>query len=64
VTPAIDAEQLRELDEDVRRAWNDYIEQLRELSGDQYEQAEHERWTALQDELMALERRRQQLTGE
>ena len=64
MTPAIDAEQLRELDEDVRRAWNDYIEQLRELSGEQYEQAEHERWAALQDELMALERRRHQLTGE
>jgi hypothetical protein len=64
VTPAIDAEQLRELDEDVRRAWSDYIEQLRELSGEQYERAEHERWTELQDELMALERRRQQLTGE
>jgi predicted alpha/beta hydrolase family esterase len=65
VTPAaIDAEQLRELDEDVRRAWNDYIEQLRELSGHQYEQAEHERWTELQDELKTLEHRRQQLTSE
>ena len=65
MTPAaIDAEQLRELDEDVRRAWNDYIEQLRELSGEQYEQAEHERWSELQGELKALEHRRQQLTGE
>ena len=65
MTPAAtDAQQLRELEEDIRRAWTDYREQLRELSGDEYERAEHDRWTELQDELTALERRRRQLVVE
>jgi hypothetical protein len=61
---ATDAEQLHELEEDIRRAWNDYSRQLRELSGVAYEQAEHDRWTELQEELTALEHRRRQLVGE
>jgi hypothetical protein len=65
VTPAAtDAEQLRELEEDIRRAWNGYIVQLRELSGEQYEQAERECWIELQDELKTLEGRRAQLIGD
>jgi hypothetical protein len=65
VTPAAtDSEQLRELEEDVRRAWNGYIVQLRELTGEQYEQAERDRWIELQDELKALELRRRELTGD
>jgi hypothetical protein len=65
VSPAAtDAEQLRELAEDIRRAWNDYIEQLRELNGEEYEHAEHERWSELQGELKALERRRKLISGE
>jgi hypothetical protein len=64
VTPAAtDSEQLRELEEDVRRAWNGYIVQLRELNGEQYEQAERDRWVELQDELKALELRRRELIG-
>jgi hypothetical protein len=64
VTPAAtDSEQLRELEEDVRRAWNGYIVQLRELTGEQYEQAERDRWIELQDELKALELRRRELIG-
>ena len=55
------SEKLRELDNDTRRAWNAYNERLRELTGDEYEQAEHESWDKLQDELRRLERRRQTL---
>ena len=58
---APDSDKLRELDNDTRRAWNAYSERLRELSGDEYEQAEHESWTKLQSELRRLERRRRSL---
>jgi hypothetical protein len=59
---APDSDKLRELDDDARRAWNAYSEQLRELSGDEYELAESESWTKLQSELRRLERRRRSLT--
>jgi hypothetical protein len=55
------SEKLRELDNDTRRAWNAYSERLRELTGEEYEQAEHEAWDKLQSELRRLERRRQTL---
>ena len=55
-------DQLRELDDDMRRAWGAYSEGLRELSGDEYERAEHESWAKLQSELRRLERRRRTLT--
>ena len=55
---APDAEKLLEIDEDVRRAWSEYSDRLRELHGDEYERAEHEGWAALQIELRRLERRR------
>ena len=55
------SEKLRELDNDTRRAWNAYNERLRELTGEEYEQAEHESWDELQGELRRLERRRQTL---
>jgi hypothetical protein len=58
-TIAPDAIKLREIDEDTRRAWTTYSERLRELSGEAYERAERECWTALQSELRRLERRRQ-----
>ena len=61
-TIASEAEKLRELDEDTRRAWSTYSERLRELSGDAYERAEHECWTTLQGELRRLERRRRLLS--
>ncbi len=61
---APDAEKLREIDEDVRRAWSEYSERVRELRGDEYELAEHESWAALQIELRRLERRRRVLTGQ
>jgi hypothetical protein len=58
---APDSDKLRELDNDTRRAWNAYSERLRELTGEEYEQAEHESWTKLQSELRRLERRRRTL---
>lgn len=58
---APDKEKLRELDAGTRRAWSEYNERLRELTGEEYERVEHESWTELQSELRTLERRRQSL---
>jgi hypothetical protein len=58
---APDSDKVRELDDDTRRAWNAYSEELRELSGEEYEQAERESWSKLQSELRRLERRRRSL---
>ncbi len=60
-TIAPDSDRLRELDDDTRRAWNAYSEGLRDLTGEEYERAEHESWTKLQSELSRVERRRQTL---
>jgi hypothetical protein len=54
-----EAEVLREIEEDTRQAWVHYQEQLRELSGDEYERAESESWDELQTELQRLEQRRE-----
>ena len=61
-TTAPDLDKLRELDEDTRRAWMIYNEQLRDLAGDEYERAESVSWTELQRELRRLERQRTSLT--
>ena len=58
---AHDAEKLRELDDDTRRAWSAYSERLRELTGDEYERVEDESWQELQRTLRSLERRRRTL---
>jgi hypothetical protein len=58
---AHDAEELRELDAGTRLAWRTYSESLRELRGEEYEQAEQDSWSELQGELRRLERRRQSL---
>lgn len=55
---AADDERLRELDADMRRAWGEYSERLRELSGEEYERVEHECWEQLQAELREVERER------
>ena len=60
-TTAPDLDKLRELDEDTRRAWMTYNEQLRDLAGDEYERAEGVSWTELQRELRRLEHRRASL---
>jgi hypothetical protein len=57
-------DRLRELDADRRRAWDEYTERLRDLTGDEYEIAEHDSWTRLQDELDGLERRRASLASQ
>jgi len=61
-TTAPDLDQLRELDDGTRRAWMTYNDRLRDLAGEEYEQAESESWTELQDELGRLERLRASLT--
>jgi cell division septum initiation protein DivIVA len=61
-TTVSDTEKLRELDEWTRRAWIAYNERLRDLAGDEYEQAESDSWSELQLELERLERRRASLT--
>ncbi len=58
---APDVDKLRKLDDDTRRAWTAYSERLRELSGEEYEQVEHESWTKLQSDLRRVERRRRSL---
>jgi len=57
-TTAPDLAKLRELDDGTRRAWTAYQERLRDLYGEEYEQAETESWTELQAELRRLERQR------
>ena len=57
-TIAADDDKLRELDADTRRAWGDYSDRVRDLTGEEYEHAEHESWEQLQRELRLLERRR------
>jgi hypothetical protein len=57
-------DKLRELEDDERRAWTAYRDQIRELTGDEYELAEHESWEELQRELQGLERRRRLLSRE
>jgi cell division septum initiation protein DivIVA len=61
-TTVSDTEKLRELDEWTRRAWIAYNERLRDLAGDEYEQAESDSWSELQQELDRLQRRRASLT--
>lgn len=59
---APDPNKIRELDEDTRRAWNEYRERIQTLTGEEYEQTESESWTILQGELRRLERRRRLLS--
>jgi hypothetical protein len=61
-TIAPDTEKLRELDDETRRAWNDYYDNVQDLTGEEYEQVELESWDALQGELRRIERRRRLLS--
>ena len=61
-TIAPDTEKLRELDEDERRAWTEYYDNVQDLIGEQYEQVELESWDTLQGELRRIERRRRLLS--
>ena len=60
-TIAPDTEKLRELDDETRRAWSDYYDNVQELTGEEYELVELESWDALQGELRRIERRRRLL---
>jgi cell division septum initiation protein DivIVA len=57
-----DADKLRELDDGARQAWKAYSDQLRDLTGAEYERAESQSWDDLQRELRRLERQRKTLT--
>jgi hypothetical protein len=61
-TVAPDTEKLRELDDDERRAWNEYYDNVQELTGEEYERVELESWDALQGELRRIDRRRRLLS--
>ncbi|HLH13752.1 MAG TPA: hypothetical protein VKV16_03105 [Solirubrobacteraceae bacterium] len=62
-TIAPDNDRLRELDEDLRRAWIDYYECVQDRTGADYERAEPEAWDTLQGELRRIERRWRLLTA-
>jgi hypothetical protein len=58
---APDVDRLRELEHDTRVAWTAYNEQLRDLTGEEYERAEGESWDELQNSLARVERLRRSL---
>ncbi len=58
---APDTDQLQELDAETRQAWATYSEQVRELTGEEYERVESESWETLQAELRRLESERESL---
>jgi hypothetical protein len=53
------AQRLAEIESQTRRAWADYTDELRELQGRDYEEAEDEAWGRLQKTLRQLEDERQ-----
>jgi hypothetical protein len=55
--------RLRELDEDVRRAWSTYRESLLGLEGAEYEEAEQRCWGRLQRKLEEFDHERASLVG-
>lgn len=57
-----DTDRLLELDADMRSAWSAYSERLRQLSGQEYEEAEADAWAELQYELHRVHRAREELT--
>jgi hypothetical protein len=54
---------LEELDEREQRAWTTYKDSLRDLTGKDYEDAEHRSWDRLQRKLRELDEAREDLTG-
>ena len=61
-TIAPDNEKQRELDDEMRRAWNEYYDTLQDLTGQEYEQVELDSWDTLQVELDRIDRRRRLLS--
>jgi hypothetical protein len=60
-TIALNAENLRQLEEDTQQAWTAYSDRLRDLSAEEYEVVESASWDELQLELRRLEQRRRAL---
>lgn len=57
------AQRLAEIDVRTRDAWADYTEELRELKGRDYEEAEDQSWDRLQQTLKQLDGERQLVEG-
>ena len=53
--PRRDESRLNELDERTQRAWKAYRDSLRDLSGRDYDEAEHRSWERLQRKLAQVE---------
>ncbi|MDE3132440.1 MAG: hypothetical protein KGL15_00070 [Acidobacteriota bacterium] len=60
-TIAPDTEKLREFDDEERRAWSEYYDDIQDLTGLEYEQVELKSWDTLQGELRRIERGRRLL---
>jgi hypothetical protein len=58
---APDVDRLRELEHDTQVAWTAYRDQLRDLTGEEYERAEGDSWAELQNALARVERLRRSL---
>lgn len=57
------ARRLAEIESRTREAWTDYSDELRELAGKDYEEAEDESWARLQTRLKQLDAERQLVEG-
>ena len=57
------AQRLAQIESRTRQAWADYSDELRELRGRDYEEAEDEAWARLQKRLRQLEGERQLVEG-
>ena len=57
------ARRLADIESRTRRAWADYNDELRELKGRDYEEAEDESWDRLQKKLKELDGERQLVEG-
>ena len=57
------AQRLAEIHLRTREAWTDYSDELRELEGRDYEEAEDESWDRLQRKLKELDGERQLVEG-
>ena len=57
------ARRLADIESRTREAWADYSEELRELEGRDYEDAEDRAWARLQKRLKQLDDERQLVEG-
>jgi hypothetical protein len=57
------ARRLADIDTRTREAWTEYTEELRELNGRDYEEAEDQSWDRLQKRLKQLDGERQLVAG-